>query len=119
MTTLEAVVSIVAALLLAGGPVTTFINARAARQEKLSTAQGESNVIDAIAEDLGMTREERWRDYADDIEKRMKIEMASLREAVNKARNSTDSAVAYIDVLRDHIYKQLPPPPPPWPDNLT
>lgn len=117
MTTMEAVVAIIVGLFVAGGPASVYINARAAKKASISTDQAENNAIDNLAADLGI--DERWRKYADELEDRLDERIARLEASLSAARRTTDIALAYAEVLRGHIQNRFPPPPPPWPQDIT
>lgn len=116
MNNVDAVVAITIALFAAGGPLVAWINARAAGKPTITTEQVEMQVTETAAKDLGI--EERWKSYADEVEKRMIARERSNKEDLARAREAFDAPMRYVEDLREHIYKELPPPPPPWPKDI-
>lgn len=112
----EGIVSIIIALFVAGGPVVTWINARAKKKEEITTKQAEVEVISSAAEDAGIAH--RWEEYANSIEDRLSERIKSLEDESQRNRRGKEMAVNYASLLRAHIYKQLAPPPPDWPEGL-
>ena len=112
----DAVVAIIVALFMAGGPVVVWIQTRAANRKEITPKQAEETMVTQAAEDLGIS--ERWKNYADGIEDRLSERIKELEGSLNHSRHSKDVAIAYIDVLRSHIHNQKPPPPPPWPPGI-
>ena len=117
MNPMDAAVTIIVSLFVAGGPVVAWINARAAKRPRLTTEQVEIQSTSTAAKELGI--EDRWKEYADEVEERLDKRIAALEDALKKSRESFDASMRYIATLRDHIYKELPPPPPPWPNDIT
>ena len=116
MTAMDAAVTIIVSLFLAGGPVVAWINARAAKQPRITTEQAEIQSTSTAAKELGI--EDRWKEYADEVEQRLDKRIAALEQSLKKSRESFDASMRYVEILRDHIYKELPPPPPPWPSDI-
>ena len=116
MSTMDAAVTIIVSLFLAGGPVVAWINARAAKQPRITTEQAEIQSTSTAAKELGI--EDRWKEYADEVEQRLDKRIAALEQSLKKSRESFDASMRYVEILRDHIYKELPPPPPPWPRDI-
>lgn len=116
MTPTDAVVAIIVSLFVAGGPVVAWINARAAKQPRITTEQVEIQSTSTAAKELGI--EDRWKEYADEVEERLDKRIAALEDSLKKSRESFDASMRYVEILREHIYKELPPPPPPWPSDI-
>ena len=116
MSTMDAAVTIIVSLFLAGGPVVAWINARAAKQPRITTEQAEIQSTSTAAKELGI--EDRWKEYADEVEQRLDKRIAALEQSLKKSRESFDASMRYVEILRDHIYKELQPPPPPWPSDI-
>ena len=116
MSALDAAVAIIVSLFVAGGPVVAWINARAAKKPSITTEQVEIQSTSAAAKELGI--EDRWKEYADEVEKRLDKRIAALEDALKKSRDNFEASMRYVEILRDHIYKELPPPPPPWPRDI-
>lgn len=116
MNAMDAAVAIIVSLFVAGGPVVAWINARAAKQPSITTEEVEIQSTSTAAKELGI--EDRWKEYADEVEKRLERRIANLETNLVQSRKSFDAAMRYVSTLRDHIYKELPPPPPPWPSDI-
>ena len=116
MTPVDATVAIIVSLFVAGGPVVAWINARAAKRPQITTEQVEIQSTSAAAKELGI--EDRWKEYADEVEKRLDKRIATLESTLKKSRETFDASMRYVEILREHIYKDLPPPPPPWPSDI-
>lgn len=114
MTTMESVIGLIAALFVAGGPITAYINGRALRQPKVTTAQAEQNEILTAAEDI----DSRWKTFADEVQTRLLAENARLRAEVASLRAIVDILVNYANRLRTQIYRRKEPPPEDWPDGI-
>lgn len=117
---------LIVALLSAGAPVLLFAGAvighvlsaraqaRAAEvQSEATKVSAEHNMIDQLQEELG-----RYRTVNDNRALEQDRRMNELEE-----RNGllTERSDQYRDLLhkhRAHIWSQLPPPPPEWPDDL-
>lgn len=116
MNAMDAAVAIIVSLFVAGGPVVAWINARAAKQPRITTEQVEIQTTSEAAKELGI--EDRWKEYADEVERRLDKRVANLEDTLKKSRESFDASMRYVEILREHIYKELPPPPPPWPSDI-
>ena len=116
MSALDAAVAIIVSLFVAGGPVVAWINARAAKKPPITTEQVEIQSTSAAAKELGI--EDRWKQYADEVEERLDKRIAALEDALKKSRDNFEASMRYVEILREHIYKELPPPPPPWPRDI-
>lgn len=113
MTYPEMIAAIILALFAAGGPMVTWINARAAKKPTITTEEAEVTSVEQLVQDVGV--EERWKIYSDDIEKRLNLRIDNLEEDLRRTRQSLDTAVRYAEALRVHIQLGLGPPPPEWP----
>ena len=112
----DAVEAIILTLFMAGGPVVAWIQTRAANRKEITPHQVEEAVVSKAAEDLGIA--DRWKSYADDVEKRLDQRIKELELSLAATRHSKDRVIAYASELRSHIQKQEPPPPPPWPSDI-
>lgn len=120
MSLVEAIVYVLVALFATGGPVVVFITERAKKQETVTTAQAEIDTVSSIAEEVGIVG--KWEDYArivEEIEEKLTARIDHLEASLGRTRRSLDKVVNYAELLRSHIQKELPPPPPPWPDELV
>ena len=112
----DAVVAIIVALFMAGGPVVVWIQTRAANRKELTPQQAEETMAVKVAENIGIA--DRWMNYADGIESRLSERIDELEKTVSEERRSKDKAISYINDLRSHIHRHDPPPPPPWPPGI-
>ena len=112
----DAVVAIIVALFMAGGPVVVWIQTRAANRKELTPQQADQAMAIKVAENVGIA--DRWMHYADGIEARLTERIDELEKTVGEERRSKDKAISYINDLRSHIHRHDPPPPPPWPPGI-
>lgn len=112
----DAVVAIIVALFMAGGPVVVWIQTRAANRKELTPQQADQAMAIKVAENVGIA--DRWMNYADGIEARLTERIDELEKSLGDERHAKDKAIAYINELRSHIHRHDPPPPPPWPPGI-
>lgn len=120
LTPVEAITYVLVALFGVGGPVTVMLTQRAKKQQTVSTEQAEKDVVSSIAEEVGVI--DKWNDYSvivQSIEQKLTERIDQLEESLRRTRKSLDVSLGYAEQLRVHVNKGLPPPPPPWPEDIT
>lgn len=126
MTAVEAISSILIALFMSGGPVVAYINQKAKNKTPITTEQVEVEAVSTAAEDVGVI--DQYKHYVEllkDVERKLSIRVDALEQDVLEARmdgerfrKKNDVIMSYAEELRTHIRKELPPPPPPWPEGI-
>ena len=112
----EHIALVIVAILGAGGPLVTWINLRSRSEEKVTPQQVETAAIEDAVESSGIA--DRWREYADGIEARLTARLDAMEGELSASRKAHRIALQYAGDLRQHIYRELPPPPPDWPEGI-
>ncbi|WP_437582739.1 hypothetical protein ACSAGD_10765 [Paramicrobacterium sp. CJ85] len=104
------------ALTAGGGVLGALITAKVqGRATEVAASQAEKSneqkMIDQLQEELA-----GYRQRSDDRMTAQDVRMTALESDNKELRAQRDTYRDYAHVLRSHIYDQLPPPPPPWPD---
>lgn len=112
---------LIVALIVPGGPIVAWITVRHRRQsEPVSRSRVAEAELTHVLDDTGIAA--RWQAYADGIEKRLNKRLTEAERQIRKAEARNDLLLSQIDVhqayerlLRTHIARRLPPPPPAYP----
>ncbi|WP_141898650.1 hypothetical protein [Paramicrobacterium agarici] len=111
------VLALIGVTLTAGGGVVGALIAAKVQGRATDAAKAqaeksnEQQMIDQLQEELA-----GYRGRADDRMTAQDVRMTALEADNKELRAQRDTYRDYAHVLRSHIYDQLPPPPPPWPD---